>query len=156
MLRISADAAPRELELPHGVTFTVRPARSDIVIDAMAELRREGVELSDMEGAQRVVLAKALARRAVMSWTGVVDDTTGKAAPVAPEFVDAVLDDWQIFAAFEREYVLPLWQMVQEKNGSRSSRNGGSAGGGATARNAKGAAKGARRTSTRRKASKGS
>lgn len=154
MLRVSADTGPRKLDLPMGVAFTVLPARSDLVIDALGDLKDRDLEVGVLAGASRVTFAKALARRAIVAWEGVVDEATGKPAPVEPTFIDAVLDDWQIFGAFERDYVLPLWELTQEKNGSRSSSTGGSAGGKATATAAKGGARNARSGSTRRKAPK--
>jgi len=154
MLRISADKAPRELELPMGVTVTVRPAATDMMLDVFADLNAQGFELGDMSPERRTALAKALARRAIIEWSGVIDDATGKPAPITPEFIDAVLDDFRIFGAFEAQYVLPLLSLVQEKNGSRPSPTGGSAGAGTTAARAKRGAKTALKTTSRPRASK--
>ena len=51
--------------------------------------------------------AAALARRAIVNWEGVGDET-GTVIAVSPEGVDALLSLWPIFEAFNLLYVVGL------------------------------------------------
>jgi hypothetical protein len=46
-------------------------------------------------------MAKAVARRAVLDWEGVGDDAMGTIVPVTPEGIDALLEIWPVFEAFQ-------------------------------------------------------
>ena len=78
-------------------------------------------------------LAKAVARRAVLDWEGVGDEA-GDAVPVSPEGIDALLEIWPVFEAFQTQYVANGLILDAEKNVSAPSPNGPSAGATATAR----------------------
>ena len=67
-------------------------ARSDLAVEALPETA------SDEERA--LVFAKAIARRAVIDWEG-VGDADGNPVPVTPEGIDALLEVWPIFEAFQ-------------------------------------------------------
>ena len=82
-------------------------------------------EASDEERA--VAFAKALARRAVLAWEG-IGDADGNPSEPSPEAIDALLDIWPIFEAFQLTYVSKGLLLEQEKNGSALSPNGPSAG----------------------------
>jgi len=69
---------------------------------------------------------------------------------VTPEGIDALLDIWVLFDAFQVKYLASGLLLDQEKNGSAPSPSGTSAGATATARPAKGRARSARPKSTRR------
>ena len=99
-------------------------------------------EASDEERA--VAFAKALARRAVLAWEG-IGDGDGNAIEPYPEAIDALLDIWPIFEAFQLTYVSKGLLLEQEKNVSALSPNGPSAGASDTAKRAKRRAKPARR-----------
>jgi hypothetical protein len=86
-----------------------------------------------------LAMAKAVARRAVLDWEGVGDDA-GDAVPVSPEGIDALLEIWPVFEAFQTQYVAKGLILDAEKNVSAPLPNGPSAGAIATARHAKGAA----------------
>ena len=51
-----------------------------------------------------MAMAKAVARRAVLDWEGVGDDT-GNAVPMTTEGIDALLEIWPVFEAFQTKYV---------------------------------------------------
>jgi len=110
--------------------------RSDPVVETLPD------EASDEERA--VAFAKALARRAVLSWEG-IGDADGNAIDPSPNSVDALLDIWPIFEAFQQTYVSKGLLLEQEKNVSASSPSGPSAGASATAKRARRPAKTARR-----------
>ncbi len=88
--------------------------------------------------------AKALARKAVLAWEG-VGDADGNSIDPSPEAIDALLDIWPIFEAFQLAYVSKGLLLEQEKNASAPLPNGPSAGASDTARPAKGRARTARR-----------
>ena len=83
-------------------------------------------------------MAKAVARRAVLDWEGVGDDA-GNVVPVTPEGIDALLEIWPVFEAFQTQYVAKGLILDAEKNVSAPSPTGPSAGATATARPAQGA-----------------
>ena len=84
-------------------------------------------------------MAKAVARRAVLDWDGVGDEV-GKALPVSPEGINALLEIWPIFEAFQTIYVAKGLILDAEKNASAPLPNGPSAGAKAIAPPAPGAA----------------
>jgi hypothetical protein len=102
--------------------------RSDPAVEAVPE------EASDEERA--VAFAKALARRAVLDWEGVGDDA-GNPVPVSPEGIDALLEIWPVFEAFQTSYVARGLILDAEKNVSAPLLNGTSAGATGTAKRAK-------------------
>ncbi len=57
-----------------------------------------------------------MARAAILDWTGVADEA-GAGLPVSPAAVDALMEVWPVFAAFERLYVQPALLVVAEGNG---------------------------------------
>src|SRR3989338_44327 len=86
-----------------------------------------------------LAMAKAIARRAVLDWEGVGDDV-GQPLPVTPEGIDALLEIWPIFEAFQTRYVAKGLILDAEKNVSAPLPSGPSAGATATARPAPGSA----------------
>ena len=138
MLTLDLTNAPRWHDLASGVRVQLRPlttalmvaTRSDPVVEAVPE------DASDEERA--VAFAKALARRAVLTWEGNPFDPNSEA-------IDALLDVWPIFEAFQLTYVSKGLLLEQEKNGSALSPNGRSAGASATAKPARKPARTARR-----------
>jgi hypothetical protein len=102
--------------------------RSDPAVEAVPE------EASDEERA--VAFAKALARRAVLAWEG-IGDADGNPIEPSPEAIDALLDVWPVFEAFQTSYVARGLILDAEKNVSAPLLNGTSAGASATAKPAK-------------------
>jgi len=68
-----------------------------------------------------------LGRLAITDWDGVGDDA-GKPVDVSPEGIDALLDIWPLFEAFQTEYVAGGLLLDAEKNVSSPLPNGSSAG----------------------------
>jgi hypothetical protein len=77
-------------------------------------------------------MAKALARRAILDWEG-VGDAAGEVLPVSPEAIDALLDVWPVFEAFQTLYVAKGLLLDAEKNVSSPLPIGSSAGAAAIA-----------------------
>ena len=86
-----------------------------------------------------LAMAKAVARRAVLDWEG-VGDTMGQPLPVTPEGIDALLEIWPVFEAFQTMYVAKGLILDAEKNVSAPSPSGPSAGATGIAPPARGAA----------------
>jgi hypothetical protein len=89
-------------------------------------------------------MAKAVARRAVLDWEG-VGDAEGNALPATPEGIDALLEVFPVFEAFQTAYVAKGLVLEQEKNVSSPSPSGPSAGAAPTATPAGRRARSARR-----------
>ena len=106
--------------------------------------RENDAELWFADTPDGVAFAKALARRAVLAWEG-IGDADGKPIDPSPDAIDALLDIWPIFEAFQLTYVSKGLLLEQEKNASAPSLNGPSAGATDTATPARKRAKTARR-----------
>jgi hypothetical protein len=89
-------------------------------------------------------MAKAVARIAIEDWSGVGDET-GSPIPVSPEGIDALLDIWPVFEAFQTKYVARAMILDAEKNASPPLPTGSSAGAETTVKPAKGRARTARK-----------
>ena len=74
-----------------------------------------------------MAFAKALARRAVIAWEG-IGDADGNPIDPSPEAIDAALDVWPIFEAFQLTYVSKGLLLEREKNASALSPTGPLAG----------------------------
>ncbi len=144
MLTLDLSNEPRWHELAPGVRVQLRPLTTALMVATRSDPAVETVpeEASDEERA--VAFAKALARRAVLAWEG-VGDADGQTIEPSPEAIDALLDIWPIFEAFQLAYVSKGLLLEQEKNASALSPTGSSAGASDTARDARGRAPTARR-----------
>lgn len=155
MLKLGLKKEPYWLELPLGVRLQVVPMSTPLMARVQAERAEDG---ADAEGEAsgtpspaeaNLSFVKAVARHAILDWDGVGDEK-GKPAPVEAAYVDALLDEYPIYRAFQAEYVSTGMALVQEGNGSAPSPNGTSAAARNTARTAKASAKPARRGKTGR------
>jgi hypothetical protein len=144
MLRLDLTTDPRWLDLAPGVRVQLRPLTTALMVATRSDPAVEEVseEASDEERA--VAFAKALARRAVIAWDG-IGDADGTPIDPSPEAIDALLDLWPMFEAFQLSYVSKGLLLEQEKNGSALSPNGPSAGASDTAKPARKRAKTVRR-----------
>lgn len=121
MLRLNLSTAPHWLDLGHGVRLLVEPlttaimlaARSDpAILDATIEAEGDAAQSND--DLARIV-AKAVARIVVQDWEG-VGDADGTPLPLTPEGIDALLEIWPIFEAFQTNYIAGALILEQEKN----------------------------------------
>jgi hypothetical protein len=143
MLRLNLAREPYWLDLGHGVRLHVEPLTSALMMAARADPAVEALPEDTGTEALALVMAKAVARRAVLDWEG-VGDAEGRPLPVRPEGVDALLEVWPIFEAFQLAYVAKGLVLEQEKNVSAPSPSGTSAGAAATAKPARRRARTAR------------
>ena len=144
MLTLDLRAEPRWLDLCHGVRLRIAPLTTALMVAARSDPTVEALPGAASDEERALVFAKAIARRAVNGWEG-VGDAEGSPVPVTPEGVDALLEVWPIFEAFQATYVARGLLLDSEKNASAPSPTGTSAGATATARPAGKRARTARR-----------
>ena len=121
MLRLRLSTEPEWLDLGHGVRLLVEPlttavmlaARSDPAI--MAATQNQEIEDSPSNDDLARIVAKAVARIVVQDWEG-VGDAEGKPLPVTPDGIDALLEIWPIFEAFQTRYIAGALILDAEKN----------------------------------------
>jgi hypothetical protein len=133
MLRLDLTVEPRWLDLAHGVRLRVAPLTTALMVAARSDPALEALPENASDEERALVFAKAIARIAVCDWEG-VGDTDGTPVPVTPEGIDALLEVWPIFEAFQAVYVSKGLLLDAEKNVSAPSPTGTSAGATATAR----------------------
>lgn len=121
MLRLNLSSEPRWLDLGHGVRLLVAPlttavmlaARSDpAIVAATADAGGDSAQSND--DLARIV-AKAVAKITVKDWEGVGDEE-GAPLPLTPEGIDALLELWPIFEAFQTHYIAGALILDAEKN----------------------------------------
>jgi len=152
MLTLDLTHAPRWVELIPGLRVQFRPLTTALMVAARAD---PALDLAAMAGddmptateALALTMAKALARQAILDWEG-VGDAEGQPVPVSPAAIDALLDIWPVFEAFQTLYVSKGLLLDAEKNVSPPLPIGSSAGAIATARPAKARARTARAAQT--------
>jgi hypothetical protein len=116
MLKLDVTNEPRWLELASGVKVKVRPLSTSVMAAARSDPALDEMPADASNEVRAVVLAKAIARIAVLEWDGVGDEA-GEVIPVTPEGVSALLDVWPIFEQFQMRYVAKALLLEQEKNG---------------------------------------
>jgi hypothetical protein len=140
MLTLDLTNAPRWLDLLPGVRLRLRPLTTALMVSARADPAVETLPPEATTEELALAMAKAVARRAVLDWEG-VGDAEGNPVGVSPEGIDALLEIWPAFEAFQAAYVAKGLLLEQEKNASALSPTGPTAGAKATARRARKAAR---------------
>ena len=150
MLTLDLTNAPRWHDLAPGVRVQLRPLTTALMVATRADPEVEAVPDEATDETRAMAFAQALARRAVLDWEG-IGDADGVPIDPSPEAIDALLDIWPIFEAFQLTYVSKGLLLEQEKNASAPLPNGSSAGARATAKpvSPSTAAKGRARTAPR-------
>jgi hypothetical protein len=139
MIRLNLTAAPDWVDLSPDLRILVAPLTTALMVSARADPGVEALPATASQEELALAMAKAVARRAVLDWEG-VGDAAGNAVPVSPEGIDALLNIWPVFEAFQTAYVAKGLLLDAEKNVSAPSPTGPSAGATGTARPAKGPA----------------
>jgi len=124
MIRLDLKREPYWLDLAPAVRLRVRPCTTALVMAARASMIAGGE--GDDDNARGAAMLKALARVAIVDWEGIGDEA-GAAIPPSPERIDALLDLYPAFRAFETAYFLPALVLDEEKNASAPAPNGTSA-----------------------------
>ena len=133
MLTLDLTNAPRWHDLAPGVRVHLRPLTTALMVATRADPEVEAVPDEATDETRAMAFAKALARRAVLDWEG-IGDADGVPIDPSPEAIDALLDIWPIFEAFQLTYVSKGLLLEQEKNASAPLPNGSSVGARATAK----------------------
>ena len=136
MIRLNLTATPQWLDLGADLRLLVGPLTTALMVSARADPAIETPAEGASQEALALAMAKAVARRAVLDWEGVGDDA-GNVVPVSPEGIDALLEIWPVFEAFQTQYVAKGLILDAEKNVSAPSLTGSSAGATGIARPAK-------------------
>ena len=133
MIRLNLTATPAWLTLAPGLRLLVAPLTTALMVSARADPAIETLPEDASQETLALAMAKAIARRAVLDWEG-VGDAVGNIVPVTAEGIDALLEIWPIFEAFQTQYVAKGLMLDAEKNVSAPLPNGPSAGAIAIAR----------------------
>lgn len=147
MLTLDLTKTPRWHDLAPDVRVQLRPLTTALMVATRSDPEVESLPDDVSDETRALVFAKALARRAVLTWEG-IGDADGHSIEPGPEAIDALLNIWPIFEAFQLAYVSKGLLLEQEKNASAPLLNGASAGATDTAKPAKGRAKAARHGKT--------
>jgi hypothetical protein len=133
MIRLNLTATPEWLDLAPGLRLLVGPLTTALMVSARADPAIEVLPEGASQEALALAMAKAVARRAVLDWEG-VGDAMGQPLPVTPAGIDALLEIWPVFEAFQTQYVAKGLILDAEKNVSAPSPIGPSVGATDTAR----------------------
>ena len=126
MIRLNLTATPQWLDLAPGLRLLVAPLTTALMVSARADPAIEALPDGASQEELALAMAKSVARRAVLDWEGVGDDA-GNIVPVTPEGIDALLEIWPVFEAFQTQYVARGLILDAEKNVSAPSPSGPSA-----------------------------
>jgi len=132
MLKLNLTNTPTWLTLTPGVRLHLAPLTTALMVSARADPAVEYLPKTASTEELALAMAKAVARRAVLDWEG-VGDADGNVVSVSPEGIDALLEVWPIFEAFQTDYVSKGLLLDAEKNVSAPLLNGSSAGAQTTA-----------------------
>ncbi len=127
MIRLNLTATPEWLDLAPGLRLLVTPLTTALMVSARADAAVEALPQDASQEDLALAMAKAVARRAVLDWECVGDDA-GNIIPVSPEGIDALLEIWPVFEAFQTQYVARGLLLDAEKNVSAPLPTGPSAG----------------------------
>ena len=127
MIRLDLSNEPAWLDLGHGVRLHLQPLTTAMMVASRNDPAVAALDDNATNEASALVFAKALARNAVLDWEG-VGGADGNTIPVSPEGIDALLDVWPLFEAFQTKYVAKGLVLDAEKNASSPLPNGSSAG----------------------------
>ncbi|WP_322895712.1 MULTISPECIES: hypothetical protein [unclassified Yoonia] len=167
MLRLNLTKKATWIDLGHGVRLQVEPLTTAVMAaarrdPAVVAVSKQSSVSSDPPNTQHaltnadlaarddagIIMAKAVARRVVTAWEG-VGDADGNPVAVTDAGLDALLDIWVIFDAFQTRYLAGGFLLDAEKNVSAPSLPGTTAGATPIAPPAKARARTARKPSTR-------
>ncbi len=132
MLTLDLTNAPFWCDLVPGVRVKLRPLTTALMVAARSDPAIADLPKEARTEEAALAMAKALARSAILDWDG-IGDAEGNAIAVSPDAIDALLDIWPIFEAFQSLYVAKGLLLDAEKNASSPVPSGSSVGATATA-----------------------
>ena len=133
MIRLNLSNRPEWLDLLPGLRIKVAPLSTALMVAARADPVLSDLPETTSTEDMALAMAKAVARLAILDWDGAGDEE-GQPLPLSPEGIDALLEIWPVFEAFQAHYVARGLMLDQEKNVSAPSPTGPSEGVTATAR----------------------
>ncbi len=133
MLKLDLKNEPAWLDLGHGVRVFLAPLTTAMMVAARSDPALQALPEGATDEESALVFAKALGRIVIIDWEGVGDENANPVT-VSPERIDALLDVWPLFEAFQTEYIAGGLLLDQEKNVSSPLPSGSSAGARNTAR----------------------
>jgi hypothetical protein len=104
MIRLNLTATPQWLDLAPGLRLLVGPLTTALLVSAEADMTIKVLPKAASTEELALAMAKAVARRAILDWEGVGDED-GCVVDVTPEGIDAPLEIWPVFEAFQTGYV---------------------------------------------------
>lgn len=117
MLKLNISSEPFWLDFPHGVRLLLLPLTSAMMMAARGDAALADIAEDAPVGVRTLAFCKAVARLAIKEWDG-VGDADGKPIAVSPEGINALLDIYPIFEAFELDYIAAHGLALDaEKNG---------------------------------------
>jgi hypothetical protein len=117
MLTLDLTNAPQWYDLIPGVRVKLRPLTTALMVSARGDPAIVDLPEGAATEEAALAMAKALARRAIIGWEG-IGDADGNPIDPSPEAIDALLDLWPSFEAFQTHYVAKALLLDAEKNGS--------------------------------------
>ena len=133
MLTLDLTNAPQWCDLIPGVRVRLRPLTTALMVSARGDPAIADLPDGAATEEAALAMAKALARRAIIGWEG-IGDADGNPIEPSPEAIEALLDIWPVFEAFQTLYVAKALLLDAEKNASSPLPTGPSVGAKATAR----------------------
>ena len=127
MLTLDLTNAPFWCDLVPGVRVKLHPLTTALMVAARSDPAIADLPKDARTEEAALAMAKALARMAILDWEG-VGDAEGAPLVVSPEAIDALLDIWPIFEAFQSLYVAKGLLLDAEKNASSPMPSGSSVG----------------------------
>jgi len=127
MIRLNLSNQPEWLDLAAGLRLKLAPLTTALIVAARADPDLAALPEGAAQEELALAMAKAVARLAILDWEG-VGDAAGTPMPVTPEGIDALLDIWPVFEAFQTRYVARGLMLDAEKNAFAPSPTGHSVG----------------------------
>lgn len=127
MLRLNIAQEPEWLELGHGVRVKVPPLTTAIMIAARNDPAVRDLPDDAGDEERSLVFSKAVGRRVIEAWDG-VGDAGGHPVEPTPEGINALIEFYPCFEAFQTQYIAKGMALDLEKNASAPLPNGISAG----------------------------
>jgi hypothetical protein len=127
MIRLNLSPEPQWLEIAPGLRLLLAPMSTALMMAARSDPALRDLPEEADNDTRGMVFARALARRALLDWEG-VGDADGNPLAVTPEGIDALLDIFPVFDAFQSDYVGKGLLLGAEGNASSPLPSGPSAG----------------------------
>lgn len=129
MITLKQEKSPYDLELPYGISVTVKPLTTPAMLSAQAAARRladketpKDANADMRDGLYQAFLIYELAMRHIIGLKGV--EFEGKDAEATPENIRAVMDLYPVGERFYQEFTMRQVLLNAAKNASRLSAAG--------------------------------